>query len=163
MAFRRACLATFSSSVLYSGLPYNGAAIPDGVGFYPNNTTQVNFNRPQDDGTRINYVTNRIKFNADAFTVTNVVGYLYSNEFEGGDIDGSSLDLFYEQESIKRTSLSEELRFQSVPAERSIGPAGFITATTAAIRRNTRSRAPTIRLGCPTAFRSLRRCPIRRM
>src|SRR5258706_6756270 len=108
-------LGDFSCSVLYSGPPYNGAAIPDGVGFYPNNTTRVNFNRPQDDGTRLNYVTNRIKFNADAFTVTNVVGYLYSNEFEGGDIDGSSLDLFYEQESIKRTSLSEELRFQSVP------------------------------------------------
>jgi len=91
------CSAIFSASVLYSGPPYNGAAIPDGVGFYPNNTTKVNFNRPQDDGTRFNYVSNRIKFNADAFTVTNVLGYMYSNEFEGGDIDGSSLDLFYEQ------------------------------------------------------------------
>jgi iron complex outermembrane receptor protein len=111
-------LGDFSASVLYKGLPYNGKAIPDGVGFYPNNTTQVNFNRPQDDGTRFNYVTNRVKFNADSFTVTNVVGYLYSNEFEGGDIDGSSLDLFYEHESIKRTSLSEELRFQSVPGRR---------------------------------------------
>jgi iron complex outermembrane recepter protein len=108
-------LGDFSASVLYSGPPYNGVAIPDGVGFYPNNTTEVNFNRPQDDGTRFNYVSNRIKFNSDAFTVTNVLGYLYSNEFEGGDIDGSSLDLFYEQESIKRTSLSEELRIQSVP------------------------------------------------
>jgi iron complex outermembrane recepter protein len=108
-------LGDFSGGVLYSGPPYNGVAIPDGVGFYPNNTTQVNFNRPQEDGTHLNYVTNRVKFDADAFTVTNVVGYMYSNEFEGGDIDGSSLDLFYEQESIKRTSLSEELRFQSVP------------------------------------------------
>jgi len=108
-------LGDFSASALYSGPPYNGKAIPDGVGFYPNNTTQVNFNRPQDDGTRLNYVSNRIKYNADAFSVTNVVGYLYSNEFEGGDIDGSSLDLFYEHESIKRTSLSEELRLQSVP------------------------------------------------
>jgi len=52
-------LGDFSSSVLYSGPPYNGAAIPDGVGL-PNNTTRVNFNRPQDDGTRLNYVTNRI-------------------------------------------------------------------------------------------------------
>jgi iron complex outermembrane receptor protein len=108
-------LGDFSASVLYSGPPYNGAAIPDGVGFYPNNTTRVNFNRPQDDGTRFNYVSNRVKFNTDTFTVTNVLGYMYSNEFEGGDIDGSSLDLFYEHESIKRTSLSEELRVQSVP------------------------------------------------
>jgi iron complex outermembrane recepter protein len=103
------------SSELFGGPPYNGKAIPDGVGFYPNNTSEVNFNRPQDDGTRLNYVSNRIKYNADNFTVTNVVGYLYSNEFEGGDIDGSSLDLFYENESIKRTSLSEELRIQSIP------------------------------------------------
>ena len=108
-------LGDFSGSVLYSGPPYNGAAIPDGVGFYPNNTTRVNFDRPQDDGTRFNYVSNRIKFAGDAFTVTNVLGYLYSNEFEGGDIDGSSLDLFYENESIKRSSLSEEIRVQSIP------------------------------------------------
>ena len=108
-------LGDFSGSVLYSGPPYNGAAIPDGVGFWPNNTDKVNFNRPQDDGTRLNYVSNRIKYDADQFSITNVVGYLYSNEFEGGDIDGSSLDLFYEQESIKRSSFSEELRVASVP------------------------------------------------
>ncbi len=108
-------LGDFSANDLFGGPPYNGKAIPDGVGFYPNNTSEVNFNRPQDDGTRFNYVSNRIKYNADSFTVTNVVGYLYSNEYEGGDIDGSSLDLFYENESIKRTSLSEELRIQSVP------------------------------------------------
>src|SRR5271170_7053832 len=108
-------LGDFSASVLYSGPPYNGKAIPDGVGFYPNNTNQVNFNTPQADGNIFDYVSNRVKYNADSFTVTNVLGYLYSNEFEGGDIDGSSLDLFYEQESIKRSSLSEELRIQSIP------------------------------------------------
>jgi iron complex outermembrane receptor protein len=108
-------LGDFSATALYGGPPYNGVAIPDGVGFYPNNTSRVNFNRTQDDGTKFNYVANRIKYDADAFTITNVLGYLYSNEFEGGDIDGSSLDLFYEQESIKRSSLSEELRIQSKP------------------------------------------------
>jgi iron complex outermembrane receptor protein len=118
-------LGDFSASDLFGGPPYNGKAIPDGVGFFPNNTSQVNFNRPQDDGTRFNYVSNRIKYNADAFTVTNVVGYLYSNEYEGGDIDGSSLDFFYEQESIKRTSLSEELRVQSVPGHTIDWTGGF--------------------------------------
>jgi iron complex outermembrane receptor protein len=108
-------LGDFSATDLFGGPPYNGKAIPDGVGFFPNNTSEVNFNRPQDDGTRFNYVSNRIKYNADAFSITNVVGYLYSNEYEGGDIDGSSLDFFYENESIKRTSLSEEFRVQSVP------------------------------------------------
>ena len=108
-------LGDFSAGTLYSGPPYNGAAIPDGVGFYPNNTSTVNFNRPQDDGTTLDYVSNRVRYNGDGFSVTNVLGYLYSNEFEGGDIDGSSLDLFYERESIKRSSLSEELRVQSTP------------------------------------------------
>ncbi len=89
---------------------------PDGLGVYPRNVNTVNFNRGQDDGTHFNYVANRIKFAADTFTVTNVVGYLHSDEFEGGDIDGSGLDLFYESESIKRNSISEELRIQSIPA-----------------------------------------------
>ena len=110
-------LATFSKDVLYGGPPYNGVAIPDGVGFWPQNTDEVNFNRKQDVGTRFNYVSNRIKYNADSFTVTNVLGYIDSNEFLMGDIDGSSIDFFYEQESIKRSSLSEELRFQSVPGK----------------------------------------------
>jgi iron complex outermembrane receptor protein len=118
-------LGDFSATDLFGGPPYNGKAIPDGVGFYPNNTSEVNFNRPQDDGTRFNYVSNRIKYNTDSFTVTNVLGYLYSNEYEGGDIDGSSLDFFYENESIKRTSLSEELRVQSVPGHTVDWTGGF--------------------------------------
>ncbi len=89
---------------------------PDGLGVYPNNVNTVNFNRGQDDGTHLSYVSNRIKYAAEDFTITNVVGYLYSNEFEGGDIDGSGLDLFYETESIKRSSISEEFRIQSIPA-----------------------------------------------
>jgi iron complex outermembrane receptor protein len=89
---------------------------PDGLGVYPKNVNTVNFNRGQGDGTHFSYVSNRVKYAAENFTITNVVGYLYSNEFEGGDIDGSGLDLFYESESIKRSSISEELRIQSVPA-----------------------------------------------
>jgi iron complex outermembrane receptor protein len=88
----------------------------DGVGFYPNNTSEVNFNRAQNDGTHFDYLTNRIRYAGDSYTITNVLGYLYSNEFEGGDIDGSSYDLFYETEQIYRSSVSEEFRIQSVPA-----------------------------------------------
>jgi iron complex outermembrane receptor protein len=108
-------LATFSRTVLYSGAPYNGQAITDGVGFWPDNTDRVNFNRPQGVGTKFWYASNRIRYDADAFSVVNVVGYIHSDEFLRGDIDGGSLDLFYEQESIKRNALSEELRVQSRP------------------------------------------------
>lgn len=102
-----------------AGTPFVCPSLPtgvDGVGSYPNNVNTVNFNRGQNDGTHFSYVSNRIKFAGDEFTLTNVAGYLYSNEFEGGDIDGSGLDLFYESESIKRSSVSDELRIQSVPA-----------------------------------------------
>jgi len=121
-------LGTFSKTVLYAGPPYNGVAIPDGVGFWPQNTDEVNFNRKQDVGTSFNYVSNRVRYNADAFTVTNILGYIDSNEFLNGDIDGSSIDFFYEQESIKRSSLSEELRFQSVPGRAIDWTAGAIYA-----------------------------------
>jgi len=94
-----------------------------GVGFWPNNTDKVNFNRPQDVGTRYAYGENRIRYSAEDFSVTNVIGYINSNEFLMGDIDGSSIDFFYEQESIKRDALSEELRIQSNPGKmKSIGP-----------------------------------------
>ena len=120
---------------LFSGSPYGkpivpaptspyacayAPSLPDPVGVYPNNVNTVDFNRGQDDGTHFGYLSNRVKYAGDGFTVTNVLGYLYSNEFEGGDIDGSGLDLFYEQESIKRSSVSEELRVQSVPGSSSI-------------------------------------------
>ena len=63
-------LATFSRTVLYSKPPYNGVAIPDGVGFWPQNTDKVNFNRPQDVGTKFWYGENRIRYAADDFSVT---------------------------------------------------------------------------------------------
>ena len=109
-------LATFSQ-FLYSGPPFNGVAAPDGVGFWPANRNKVNFNRPQDVGTKYWYGENRIRYAADDFSITNVVGYINSNEFLMGDIDGGSFDLFYENESIKRNALSEELRFQSAPGK----------------------------------------------
>lgn len=109
-------LASFSQ-FLYGQPPYNGQAIADGVGFYPQNRTEVNFNRPQDVGTKFWYGESRVRYAADAFSITNVLGYISSNEFLMGDIDGSSIDFFYEHESIKRSALSEELRIQSNPGK----------------------------------------------
>ena len=109
-------LASFSQ-FLYGEPPYNGQAIPDGVGFWPNNTNKVNFNRPQDVGTRYAYGENRIRYTTDYFNITNVIGYINSNEFLMGDIDGSSIDFFYERESIKRDAMSEELRVSSNPGK----------------------------------------------
>ncbi|MDA5193457.1 TonB-dependent receptor [Govanella unica] len=115
-------LATFSKGLYAGGYGFpvinGGQALPDGVGFWPENTNRVNFNRPQDVGTKLYYATGRINYHADNFNVTSVTGYIHSKEFLHGDIDGSSLDLFYEEESIKRSSLSEELRISSNPGGR---------------------------------------------
>jgi len=43
-----------------------------------------------------------------------------------GDIDASSIDFFYEQESIKRDALSEELRIQSNPGKMIDWTAGLV-------------------------------------
>jgi iron complex outermembrane receptor protein len=85
----------------------------------------VNFNRPQDVGTRYAYGENRIRYSTDYFNITNVIGYINSNEFLMGDIDGSSIDFFYEHESIKRDAMSEEFRVSSNPGKPVDWTAGF--------------------------------------
>jgi iron complex outermembrane receptor protein len=104
------------STELYPGsLPGIPAPYPDGVGFYPDNTHETNFNRRQSVGTDFYYATNRVKYVTDDFTVTNIIGYLHEEDSNNGDIDGSSLDLFYENNPHTRDSTSEELRIQSQP------------------------------------------------
>jgi iron complex outermembrane receptor protein len=100
---------------LYPGVVAGPVPNPDGVGFYPNNTHETNFNRPQSVGTDFYYMTNRIKYVADDFQITSILGYLNEFDFNNGDVDGSSLDLFYEHNPHNRDSTSEELRAQSTP------------------------------------------------
>lgn len=90
-----------------------GPANPDGVGFYPENTSEVNFNRPQSVGNTFWYVSDKLVWEGDAITVTGVAGYLKSKTFNYGDVDGGSIDFFYENNNLKRDSLSGELRIQS--------------------------------------------------
>lgn len=116
-------LAPFSRNLYFGGDP-NAVADPDGVGFWPRNTNRVNFNRKQSVGTEFYYLTGRIRYEADSFAITSITGYIDSKGFLEGDIDGSSKDLFYETKPIKRDSLSQELRVQSLsegPFEWTIG------------------------------------------
>jgi iron complex outermembrane receptor protein len=99
-------------NVYYGGRP--GLADPDGVGFYPDNTSRVNFNTPMRVGTKFWYLSNRSAYDFDSFSVTAVGGYLESEVFQYGDVDGSSRDYFNEDQYIKRSSKSLELRIQSL-------------------------------------------------
>lgn len=92
---------------------FGPVADPDGVGFFPENTDKVNFNRPQQVGAEYSYVMANASYDFDAFTLTSITGYLSSDMFLMGDIDGGSLDAFYETKPISRNSASQEFRFQS--------------------------------------------------
>jgi iron complex outermembrane receptor protein len=99
-------------AVYYQNRPGNVAS-PDGVGFYPANDDRVNFNRPQRVGSDFDYVSSRLQYDFDAVTLTAVAGRLTSSLFNFGDVDGGSIDAFYEDLKIDRESTSGELRLAS--------------------------------------------------
>src|SRR3546814_13274978 len=68
------------------------------LGFFPENTNRVNFDRPQEVGYKYYYVMANVSYDFDAFTLTSITGYLSSDQFLLGDIDGSSHDYFYESD-----------------------------------------------------------------
>lgn len=86
---------------------------PDGVGFFPQNSTRVNFNRPQQVGSTFEYVSGRAVWDIGDVAITGVAGSLKSTLFNYGDVDGGSIDFFYEDLLLTRKSTSGELRAQS--------------------------------------------------
>jgi iron complex outermembrane receptor protein len=106
--------ANFSAG-LYSGIIGPGVSPdPDGVGFYPANTDRVNFNRPQELGADFYILNGRISYDFDRFSLRSITGFIDSEQLLLGDIDGSSFDYFYEGNPVKRDSLSQEVRLQSL-------------------------------------------------
>jgi iron complex outermembrane receptor protein len=94
-----------------------GTVTPDGVGYWPQNTDRVNFNRPQEVGSEYQYVTARLQYRWDTVQLTSVSGYLESKTFLRGDVDGGSEDLFYEHKPYDRDALSQEFRLGSIEGE----------------------------------------------
>jgi iron complex outermembrane recepter protein len=94
-----------------------GAVTPDGIGYWPQNTNRVNFNRPQSVGSEYGYLTARAEYRFANVRLTSVSGYLESKTFLRGDVDGGSEDLFYEHKPYDRNALSQELRLQSIEGE----------------------------------------------
>ncbi|MEQ9395736.1 TonB-dependent receptor [Haliea sp.] len=96
---------------------YGNVADPDGVGFFPENTDRVNFDRPQEVGSKWELYTAKFEYELDAFSLVGITGYIESDTFLRGDIDGSSQDLIYEEKPISRESFSQEFRLQSAGNE----------------------------------------------
>jgi iron complex outermembrane receptor protein len=94
-----------------------GTVTPDGIGYWPENTDRVNFNRPQEVGSEYQYVTARAEYRWDTVRLTSVSGYLESKTFLRGDVDGGSEDLFYEHKPYDRDALSQEFRLASIEGD----------------------------------------------
>ncbi|NKF22609.1 TonB-dependent receptor [Solimonas marina] len=112
------------AAVYYGGSPGYGLADPDGVGFYPDNRDEVNYDRPQKVGTKFHYFDSRTTYDFDTAQLTAVIGHLNTTIFNYGDVDGGSYDYYYENFALDRDSTSGELRLQSTgsgPLEWSFG------------------------------------------
>lgn len=92
---------------------YQGFADPDGVGFFPQNDSKVNFNAPQSVGTDFEYFIGRVDYDFADMRFTSITGYMESDFFLQGDIDGGSVDYFQEFRTIPRESTTQEFRLQS--------------------------------------------------
>lgn len=86
---------------------------PDGVGFWPDNTNRVNFDFPQKVGTNYRMITGRVDYEVADLLFTSITGYIESDFYLSGDVDGSSLDAWNEFRNIERDSFSQELRVQN--------------------------------------------------
>jgi iron complex outermembrane receptor protein len=110
--------STFAGGTLFASFPDrdgDGRADPDpdGVGFYPENDSKVNFNSPQSVGTEVEYYIGRLDYDFDSMRFTSITGYMESDFFLQGDIDGGSGDYFNEFRTIPRESFTQEFRLVS--------------------------------------------------
>ena len=115
--------STFAGGTLYANFPdRNGDGKadpdPDGVGFFPRNDDKVNFNAPQTVGTDFEYYIGRIDYDFADLRFTSITGYMESDFFLRGDIDGGSGDYFQEFRTIPRESTTQEFRLQNLGGEK---------------------------------------------
>ncbi|MFK8041797.1 TonB-dependent receptor, partial [Congregibacter sp.] len=102
----------------FGNVLYGDTADPDGVGFFPQNESKVNFNAPQTVGTEFEYAIARIDYDFADMRFTSISGYMESDFFLRGDIDGGSQDFFQEFRTIPRESITQEFRLQSMDESR---------------------------------------------
>ena len=138
-------------AVYYQNRPGN-VANPDGVGFYPANRTRVNFNRPQSVGSDFSYFSSRMTYDFDAVTLTAVVGKLDSSLYNFGDVDGGSIDAFFEDLLIERESESAEIRLQSRDAAQLAWSVGAIVGKDSGLQDQSTYHGAQSPLGRPNGF-----------
>ena len=138
-------------SVYYQNRPGN-VANPDGVGFYPTNRNFVNFNRKQSVGSDFKYLSTRLTYDFDAVQLTAVAGKLESSLYNFGDVDGGSIDAFYEDLLIERESESAEIRLQSRNPQRLAWSVGAIVGRDTGVQDQSTYHGAQSPLGRPNGF-----------
>ncbi len=138
-------------SVYYQNRPGNVASA-DGVGFYSDNRDRVNFNRPQKVGSDFKYLSSRIQYDFDSVTLTAVAGKLTSSLFNFGDVDGGSIDAFYEDLLIERESRSAEIRLASSKEQRIDWSVGAIAGKDEGVQDQSTYHGAQSPLGRPNGF-----------
>lgn len=88
-------------------------AIPDGVGFYPDNQSRVNHNAPEYNRNSFLLLNGRVSVDFDGFALRSVTGYIDSKNRRFFDQDNISADAINRQNRNNGESFSQELRLQS--------------------------------------------------
>ncbi len=89
------------------------AALPDGVGFYPNNKRFVNHNHLEYNKNEVLLLTGAITYDGDGFQVKSITGYMDSKNGRAFDQDRTSSDLLTRLNDYSAESFSQEVRIQS--------------------------------------------------
>lgn len=111
--------SNFAGNVLYRDVfpdrdgDGRGDPFVDTVGFWPDNRNRTNFNTAQSIGTNLRNGVVRTDYTQNDLLFTNITGYINSDFFLAGDIDGSSRDFFNEYRNLERQSFSTEFRVQN--------------------------------------------------
>lgn len=92
-----------------------GTTVPvsDGLGFYPDNTSQVNHDQPLAQTNSTNIGNLRLKYEGNGFEIHSISGYMDNRREYMDDLDFTSEPLLTQQIDDSTRSWSEELRVQS--------------------------------------------------
>ncbi|HWK73741.1 MAG TPA: TonB-dependent receptor [Povalibacter sp.] len=149
--------APFEGDTLYADFPdLNGDGKadpdPDGVGFYPRNRSRVNFSTPQSIGTNFDYAIGTVHYQTQSLSFTSVTGYIDSDFYIAGDIDGGSHDFFNEYRHTPRKSFSQEFRLQNTGDQPLLWNVGLLYAKDKGTSDNRTYVGADGRFGLPNGF-----------
>ena len=150
--------STFAGDVLYAGefpdRDGDGLSDPfiDTVGFYPENRDRTNFNNPQRIGTNLRSGVIRADYETSNLLFTSITGYINSDFFLNGDIDGGSRDYFNEFRNLQRESVSTEFRIQNTDDSAWQWSIGALYAEDDGIDTNRTFVGEEMRFGLPNGF-----------